>query len=193
MNQNQRILFFCIKKHSQKEIAKQLKWTRGAASTAIKRLVEKKLLKKMERGIYKTTKSGAKHVSEYFKNEEETDLNVIFGAICTSLMMNIAVMKEDMKLMENTEILYDEVRKIFFESVANNHGSTDFTLLMWQIHEKDRCDEHGFNFQNAFSKNAKILAEYTDASEVFDTIHQNALPLKEQFKRNPEAVILLGD
>ena len=188
MNQNQRILFFCIEKRSQKEISKQLKWTKGATSTAIKRLVEKELLKKIKRGIYETTKKGIESVSEYFENEEEKDFGIFIEQICMSLMLNGPALNEEGILTQDTSIIYDEIIKIFFESVVNNHGSNRFTWSMWQIHEEYRCNEHGFNFENAFSKNAKILTEYTHKSEVFNTIHENSLPMREQFKKNPRVI-----
>ena len=42
-----------------------------------------------------------------------------------TLMVNSPAVNEDEILTQDTSIIYDEIIKIFFESVVNNHGSNN--------------------------------------------------------------------
>lgn len=83
MNANCKILSYCecTKGSHQKKISDILGWKEGATATAIKRLLEKRLLEKTERGIYRTTESGKKYVAEMIKTDIE-DLIRYFDSKC---------------------------------------------------------------------------------------------------------------
>lgn len=176
----QEILILCLTECQQREITRYLKWSEGATGATIKRLVDRKLLSKTDRGKYETTEKGRKTLRTQIV---ESPVREIIEVITQAAILiesrfrytpainappPIEYENEDERRRVQMDI-YHELRNIYFDSIKNSHYDIEFILAIWKAHRKPICSDHGFDFIQAFKKNAKIIKDLPK-QEVFKAI-----------------------
>ena len=174
------ILILCLNECRQKEITKHLEWSEGATGATIKRLTERKLLDKTDRGKYKTTEKGRKILRTQII---ESPVREIIGMITQAAIFIESRLRRTLTINalsppkhENEDkyrhvqiSVYNELRNIYFESVKNSHNDLEFILAMWKTHSEPTCKDHGFDFIQAFEKNADVI-EKLSPLDIFGAI-----------------------
>ncbi|MGI0068686.1 MAG: hypothetical protein ACREAN_00355, partial [Nitrosopumilaceae archaeon] len=161
------ILIECTSGRKQDMVSNSLGWKEGATGTAIRRLVEKGLLEKTERGIYKTTKKGQDYVAQYMKNYEEQESRridfIVYNAyrfpdnVLRSSPPYISMLKgvtDLIRIDRKTRAILCNIKKIYVNSVDVHLKDELVMAAIWADHSEPVCNLHKFNYVKSYDINA---------------------------------------
>lgn len=189
------ILIECYSGRKQDMISRSLGWKEGATGTAIRRLVEKGLLKKTERGTYRTTEKGNDYVEQYMKDCEEQESRridfIVYNAyrfpesVLQSSAPYISMFKGIIDLLyldRKTRTILANIKKIYMNSVDTHLRDELVMVSMWADHTEPVCIHHKFNYVKSYNtyalENVKSLCSREDLFTILHRYSRISMSLK---------------
>lgn len=180
------ILIECSQGRKQSEISDIMGWKEGATGTAIRRLVDKGLLEKIERGIYQTTQKGKHYITEYMKDYEDQESRridyIIYNAyrfpdnVLSSSIPYVSMYKAIIDLIHidrKTKAILLSIKKIYTGSVETHLRDELVMVSIWADHNESVCDCHKFNYKKSYDVNASEAVRKTfNREELFTSLHR---------------------
>lgn len=180
------ILIECTQGRQQHEISRILGWKEGATGTAIRRLVDKDLLEKTERGTYKTTENGKEYVAQYMKDYQDRESRRIDYIVYNAYHFRDIVLKSSQAYItmftgiidlihidRKTRTILQNIKKIYVNSVDIHLKDELVMVSIWADHNEPVCNNHRFNYEKSYNANASEQVKNIYSKEdLFVSLHR---------------------
>jgi len=180
------ILIECHNGRKQDMISRSLGWKEGATGTAIRRLMEKGLLEKTERGTYRTTEKGNDYVTQYMKDYEERESRridfIVYNtyrfpeSVLQSSAPYISMFKGIIDLLyvdKKIRAILGNIKKIYMNSVDTHLRDELVIAAMWADHTEPVCNYHKFNYVKSYDAYAsEKVKSFCSREDLFTILHR---------------------
>lgn len=186
MDKTVQILIECHSGRKQYMISHSLGWKEGATGTAIRRLLEKGLLEKTERGIYRTTGKGSDYVTQYMKNYEERESRRIDFIIYNAYRFPESALQSSAPYISmftgiidllyidtKTRAILGNIKKIYMNTVDTHLRDELVIAAMWADHTEHVCTYHKFNYVKSYDTHASEKVKgFCSRDDLFTVLHR---------------------
>ena len=186
MDKTVQILIECHSGRKQDMISHSLGWKEGATGTAIRRLVEKGMLEKTERGTYRTTRKGNDYVVQYMKDYEERESRRIDFIVYNAYRFPEGVLQSSapyismftgiidlLHLDRKTREILGNIKKIYTNAVDAHLKDELVIAAVWADHNEPVCIHHKFDYTKSYDKYAsEKVQSLCSREQLFTVLHR---------------------
>ncbi|NHI02326.1 hypothetical protein DYY67_2008 [Candidatus Nitrosotalea sp. TS] len=180
------ILIECHDGRKQDMISRSLGWKEGATGTAIRRLVEKGLLEKTERGTYRTTEKGSDYIAQCMKDYEEQESRRIDFIVYNAYRFPESVLQSStpyismftgiidlLHIDKSTRAILGNIKKIYTNAVDAHLKDELVIAAMWADHAKPVCIRHKFDYAKSYDAYAsEKIQSLCSREQLFTVLHR---------------------